>query len=742
MTAQEAADHPHWAFVMVVRDPLRFLSPQSWHWACVGLWRGYTLLVFQHTDWHPVSVQRAFALPRLPGFLSSNLPLGSSVPVLLQALRGTAFDVSVSTPCWDPLPSDIFPGLIDVDGIGSLSSSRRLERPAPILLWSPSWSCPWGTPPPICNCNWVRIVLEIKALSYAQSKSMTNFSEHLSLLEAVGYFLVPLCRAILFQIVLALYLCLWKQIPDPLGAILGVRVACHQSAIGFSSGQLPRAAIQIPVQVPVTPELFLQTVVDKLSPRKIFFAADLDFVEPQPEEGYVSLLLVPQWLEHSEHAEVVFDFAAVGGPIYAAIVEKNLPHAQVIEHASRHTMSPWDAFQTGHPDPLRSDKTIRVLTGDTIKFVPVYGRPHWFPPSAECLGDPSFLSAEIRQIVSEEVSDSWLILAPDVERDILHPGQPGEELELHAASALRCRRDRLMLCTPDKATFHPFVHQGALLSGVIAARQRTPAEACGVAPGAFIILDCRPVGRKPTFYYTGDSHVGEATLHYFLDLRPPRGYRPVFSGLPKAGDAFCVRNGGVLHVDFEPSAPPQPEGSAFDSADSHAALSMRNPYQAPGGHQGVPWQRTVDEHRDVHPPARYDDEAHVPPPATFTRDRPQGAPPPTFLHGHFLVFAPRYRAEVLPLVLRVPCEQDDALNEVQEARNEDQSLYFDTLLPVEPQPDNRFACILSLPEWATTLCHVLVDLRQVDGRLFSIVVPDRLSRASLLALVSLVMSPG
>ncbi|CAE7696770.1 unnamed protein product [Symbiodinium sp. CCMP2592] len=615
-------------------------------------------------------------------------------------------------PRWDPLPPDILLVSIDVGGIGSSSSSRKSEGVT-------------------ASHSHLQLITELpwrhRASLDVFGNRMTGLPEFTDFLEQVGSFLVPLGRAILFHFALALYLSYDEDFMESRSVLLWQPV--------------DSLAPLVSVSVPVTPEHFLQTVVDNLSPRKLFFAADLDFVEPQPEEGFMSLLLVPQWLEQSDFAEIIFDFSAVGGPVYAAIVAKHLPHAQVIEHASMHTESPWDAFQTGQSEPLRSDRRIRVVTGDTIKFVAVYGSPHWYPPSTECLRDPDFLSADIRQIVSEEVSDSWLILAPDIERDILHSGQPDAQLKEHAASALHCRGDQLMLCIPDKTKFHPFVHQGALLAGVIAARQLTPSEICGAGPGVLIVLDCRPVGRKPTFFHNRDPHVGEAVLHHFLDLRPPRGFQLVLSGLPRVGDAFWAYNGSVLRVDFEPSCLTPPHGSTCDPTDTGGAIAMRNPYQATGGCQGVPWQRAADVTRDVHPPARFDDEARTPPPVAFTRERPQGAPPATFLHGHFLVFAPRYRAEVLPLVMRVPCAQDDALNEIQEARNEDQSLYFDTLLPVEPQPDNRFACILSLPEWATTLCHVLVDLRQVDGRLFSITLPERLSRASLLAFVALADAP-
>ena len=114
------------------------------------------------------------------------------------------------------------------------------------------------------------------------------------------------------------------------------------------------------------------------------------------------------------------------------------------------------------------------------------------------------------------------------------------------------------------------------------------------------------------------------------------------------------------------------------------------------------------------------------------RVRPEDPPPPTFLTGGFIVLAPRYKSEILQLVLRVPCEVATALQEIEEARDAAKVELFGTIIVAEPQPDPAFAVILAVPDWADNCCCVVIDARQLDDRLFSWILPEYLSRASLL----------
>ena len=126
----------------------------------------------------------------------------------------------------------------------------------------------------------------------------------------------------------------------------------------------------------------------------------------------------------------------------------------------------------------------------------------------------------------------------------------------------------------------------------------------------------------------------------------------------------------------------------------------------------------------------------------LVRPRPPDPPPPTFIHAGILVLSPRCQAEVLQLVLRAPCDVDDALHEIADAREAEQATTYDCLLPFEPQPDRSFAVVLAIPSWAVARLYILVDTRSIDNRLFCWEVPEELSYSSLLLHVGVQLVPG
>ena len=136
-----------------------------------------------------------------------------------------------------------------------------------------------------------------------------------------------------------------------------------------------------------------------------------------------------------------------------------------------------------------------------------------------------------------------------------------------------------------------------------------------------------------------------------------------------------------------------------------------------------------------HTPARYGQEAETPTAhealnlvAEEEVDQWDVLP----IHTCFLIFVPRFRAEYVRVTLTLPCDLDDALHTVSEARNSAAAVHFDNLIPVEPQPDQTFACLLAVPDWVTNEVCCLIDLRALDGRLFAIVLFSTMKRSWIL----------
>ena len=136
-------------------------------------------------------------------------------------------------------------------------------------------------------------------------------------------------------------------------------------------------------------------------------------------------------------------------------------------------------------------------------------------------------------------------------------------------------------------------------------------------------------------------------------------------------------------------------------------------------------------------PVEVDGQEPIPEPGvpTLRRAAPTGVPPAVFANANFIVLAPRYVEENIIIALRVPSSVETALDELQDAREEDDVLRHGHIILPAVQPDNSFAIVLALPEWTADWLGVhtciLVDTRAPDGRLFAWIVQTHITRQHL-----------
>ena len=102
------------------------------------------------------------------------------------------------------------------------------------------------------------------------------------------------------------------------------------------------------------------------------------------------------------------------------------------------------------------------------------------------------------------------------------------------------------------------------------------------------------------------------------------------------------------------------------------------------------------------------------------------------LQGYFVVLAFGYRPDISTLQLAVPCSVGAALQEVQRFRLEPQSRRFPRLIVVTPQPAREFGVFLAGPAWPHRAVQVLLDSRDVNGKIFPVYVDGHCTRESIL----------
>ena len=101
-----------------------------------------------------------------------------------------------------------------------------------------------------------------------------------------------------------------------------------------------------------------------------------------------------------------------------------------------------------------------------------------------------------------------------------------------------------------------------------------------------------------------------------------------------------------------------------------------------------------------------------------------------------LLFMPDYSPELYEVALAFPARVDDLIARTLAARSVTRNEIAPRPCTVRPQPDTAFLSLLMLPAWPIENCLVLVDGRNMDGRIFALDIARIVDRRSLLVAAS------
>ncbi|CAE7611352.1 unnamed protein product, partial [Symbiodinium sp. CCMP2456] len=98
----------------------------------------------------------------------------------------------------------------------------------------------------------------------------------------------------------------------------------------------------------------------------------------------------------------------------------------------------------------------------------------------------------------------------------------------------------------------------------------------------------------------------------------------------------------------------------------------------------------------------------------------------------FVVLVPDMTPETVQVTLVAPCSVDDALQALIEASDADRYRFFPRFLEVEPQPSQYWGTVLALPPWTNAESISVLDLLDIDGRLYATYLPNPFTRGQAL----------
>ena len=106
--------------------------------------------------------------------------------------------------------------------------------------------------------------------------------------------------------------------------------------------------------------------------------------------------------------------------------------------------------------------------------------------------------------------------------------------------------------------------------------------------------------------------------------------------------------------------------------------------------------------------------------------------PLSFAVLKFLILGQNYAPELVELRVNPGTAVDEALGRANAARSLDDIEVMPRLVVVDPQPFDTHAVLISAPIWASDGVLVLLDCSPLDGRVFALQLPSRLTRVDIL----------
>ncbi|CAE7316773.1 unnamed protein product [Symbiodinium sp. CCMP2592] len=428
--------------------------------------------------------------------------------------------------------------------------------------------------------------------------------------------------------------------PVAFGALGNRTVHCLLMAPDFVSEQLA-----LTVEAPILTDVFMcQAVAEsRLLPR--LSSAHLVPVRPQPEEGYATFVICPDWTSPARKASVILDFWDLGGPTYARIVNPQLTFKDLEDEASRHGFDRFDAYLGGDDTVLNAASVTTIADGTLVTFMRVGLPPRWHQEIDRFLMQPEEWIDSPRCMRLEQHSDHWLVIRPDCTKLMAYSTESDYSLQEVIATQMHQYPINVNVRMPVSEARLEVVFDGYHVSKIIAATPRSVPAPDRAESDTFVFLDARQMGQGITFHLTSTPLLTLREAAESLDTSVAPGFR-VYAEHPRLQvEGLAVSNGDVLTLGFEldpnPSHACEPTGTAPIPAEvPHLASTFDE----------LPFTTGPSEAARLYP------------------DRPASVP--TSRTVGCIVLAPAHTPEKVEVELNLPCSVHAAGQAIALARDE------------------------------------------------------------------------
>ncbi|OLQ02150.1 hypothetical protein AK812_SmicGene15076 [Symbiodinium microadriaticum] len=461
-------------------------------------------------------------------------------------------------------------------------------------------------------------------------------------------------------------------------------------------------------------------------------------------EPEVSFVVVPSWFTAAKLVPVLIDARACDGGVFATVVPYPTDAAGISRAAGFSAAGPCDFFVSGCFTRIEPDESVELPEGALIKILPPNSVPLWAPILVFSLWHPCMWTTPSPEVVT---GASYCVqLLHSSGKYLLSHREEDQWRHLNrVAQLIGVLLAEVRVIYADTTSFHPYVHRGVLVRGVVAVYPRTTDKDEEGHPLPYVVfVDGRLIGASFEILTLPSKYVSIHTIQQHFSIPALQGWRLAVRGGHICDQGYEVQHGEVLTLALIQEGAPgdeDPESESNFSEDPEAedpdpesattalvAAVVALEGQQLAHHLPEPFHRIGD----TPPRTATDDTEEV-----DTEGIEAEAPPSDVWTPTFVVFLYNTSPVVVKVTLEAPCELEQALRTVSGSFPHEYGQFYSRFTHADPQPSEHWGALLALPRWSQREPLVLLNLVHFDGRCFLAALPDPFTKAHVLQVAAL-----
>ena len=294
---------------------------------------------------------------------------------------------------------------------------------------------------------------------------------------------------------------------------------------------------------------------------------------PQLEFGKVSFVVVPSWFTAAKLVPVLIDARACDGGVFATVVPYPTDAAGISRAAGFSAAGPCDFFVSGCFTRIEPDESVELPEGALIKILPPNSVPLWAPILVFSLWHPCMWTTPSPEVVT---GASYCVqLLHSSGKYLLSHREEDQWRHLNrVAQLIGVLLAEVRVIYADTTSFHPYVHRGVLVRGVVAVYPRTTDKDEEGHPLPYVVfVDGRLIGASFEILTLPSKYVSIHTIQQHFSIPALQGWRLAVRGGHICDQGYEVQHGEVLTLALIQEGAPgdeDPESESNFSEDPEA----------------------------------------------------------------------------------------------------------------------------------------------------------------------------